>query len=169
MWHDIISVVITIRDKRFPVITVRRVLRLRMEERPPIWRAATNILNKQSRTADSVWSSSLGVGWGAITVKTYHSTKSSRRSTCERGNKPSISIKCGILLLLLLLLQRYNLCKVLDCSTTFFQLSLFCATFFQLPMFMLFISSKPSSSQRGLGLQVGLLGMGFHPLIFCTI
>jgi len=29
-----------------------RVLRLRMEERPPIWRVAENILNKQSRTAD---------------------------------------------------------------------------------------------------------------------
>jgi hypothetical protein len=27
-----------------------------------IWRVATNILNKQSRTADSGWSSSLGVG-----------------------------------------------------------------------------------------------------------
>jgi hypothetical protein len=30
-----------------------------------IWRVAANILNKQSRTADSGWSSSLGVGlWG---------------------------------------------------------------------------------------------------------
>ncbi|KAJ4439970.1 hypothetical protein ANN_08101 [Periplaneta americana] len=27
-----------------------------------IWRAAVNILNKQSRTADEGWSSSLGVG-----------------------------------------------------------------------------------------------------------
>jgi hypothetical protein len=27
-----------------------------------IWRVAANILNKQSRTADSGWSSSLGVG-----------------------------------------------------------------------------------------------------------
>jgi hypothetical protein len=32
----------------------------------------------------------------------------------------------------LLLLKRYNLRKVLARSTTFFQLSLFCATFFQL-------------------------------------
>jgi hypothetical protein len=30
-----------------------------------IWRVATNILNKQSRTADKGWSSSLGVGWRA--------------------------------------------------------------------------------------------------------
>jgi hypothetical protein len=34
-------------------------------ERPPIWRVATNILNKQSRTADKGWSSSFGVGRGA--------------------------------------------------------------------------------------------------------
>jgi hypothetical protein len=30
-----------------------------------IWRVAANIFNKQSRTADSGWSSSLGVGRGA--------------------------------------------------------------------------------------------------------
>ena len=34
-------------------------------ERPPIRRAAANKLNKQSRTADEGWSSSLGVGRGA--------------------------------------------------------------------------------------------------------
>jgi hypothetical protein len=33
-----------------------------MEERPAIWRVAANILNKQSRTADKGWSSSLGIG-----------------------------------------------------------------------------------------------------------
>jgi hypothetical protein len=33
-----------------------------MEEQPPIWRVAANILNKQSRTADKGWSYSLGVG-----------------------------------------------------------------------------------------------------------
>jgi len=49
-------------DKWVPVTTVWRVLNLRMEERPPIWRVAINILNKQSRTADKGWSSSLGVG-----------------------------------------------------------------------------------------------------------
>ena len=37
-------------------------LRLRMEEWPPIWRVAANILNKQSQTADKGWSTSLGVG-----------------------------------------------------------------------------------------------------------
>ena len=31
----------------------------------PIWRIAVNILNKQLRTADNGWSSSLGVGRGA--------------------------------------------------------------------------------------------------------
>jgi hypothetical protein len=30
-----------------------------------IWRVASNILNKQSRTADKGWASSLGVGRGA--------------------------------------------------------------------------------------------------------
>jgi hypothetical protein len=49
-------------DKWVPVNTARRVLGLRMEERPPIWKVAANILNKQSRTDDTGWSSSLG-GW----------------------------------------------------------------------------------------------------------
>jgi hypothetical protein len=35
-----------------------------MEKRHPIWMVAGNILNKQSRTADKGWSSSLGVGRG---------------------------------------------------------------------------------------------------------
>ena len=35
-----------IRDKWVPVTTAWRILRLRMEERPPIWRQAANILNK---------------------------------------------------------------------------------------------------------------------------
>ena len=74
-----------------------------------------------------------------------------------------------LLLLLLLLLKHYNLYKVLACSTTFFQTSLFCATSFQLRMFILFISSITSSFQRVLGLPIGLLDMGFHLLIFCTI
>jgi hypothetical protein len=51
--------------KWVPVTTAWRVLRLRVEERPPIWKVAANILNKQSRTADKGWSSSLGVGRGA--------------------------------------------------------------------------------------------------------
>ena len=49
-------------DKWVPVTKAWHVLRLRMEERLLIWRVASNILNKQSRTADKVWSSSLGVG-----------------------------------------------------------------------------------------------------------
>jgi hypothetical protein len=48
-----------------PVTTAWRVIRFRMEERPPIRREAANTLNKQSRTADEGWSSSLGVGRGA--------------------------------------------------------------------------------------------------------
>ena len=59
----------------------------------------------------------------------------------------------------LLLIKHYNLYKVLACSTNFLQLSLFCATFFQLYMFMLFISSKTSPSQRVLGLPIDLLDM----------
>jgi len=47
------------------VTTACRVHKLRMEERPPVWRVATNILNKQLRTADKGWSTSLGVGQGA--------------------------------------------------------------------------------------------------------
>jgi len=54
-----------IRDKSVPVTTVWRVLRLRIEEWPPVQRVAANILNKQSRMADKGWSSCLGVGRGA--------------------------------------------------------------------------------------------------------
>ena len=36
-----------------------------MEGRPPIWKVAANILNKQSRIAGKGWSSILGVGRGA--------------------------------------------------------------------------------------------------------
>jgi len=64
------------RGKTVPVTTAWRVRRLRMEEQSPIWRVAANILNKQSRTADKGWCSSLAVGRGAnnslLTVKTYH-------------------------------------------------------------------------------------------------
>jgi len=38
---------------------------LRMEEQPPIWRVAANILNKQPRTDDKEWNSSLEAGLGA--------------------------------------------------------------------------------------------------------
>jgi hypothetical protein len=40
------------RDKWIPVTTVWRVLRLQMEEWPPIWRVAADILNKQIGTSD---------------------------------------------------------------------------------------------------------------------
>jgi len=52
-------------DKLVPVTTAWRGLGLRVEERPPIWSVAASILNKQSRTVDTRWSSSLGVGRGA--------------------------------------------------------------------------------------------------------
>ena len=58
-------VILTTRDQWVPVTMAWHVLRLRMEERPPVWRVAANILNKQSRTADERWYSSLRVGRGA--------------------------------------------------------------------------------------------------------
>jgi hypothetical protein len=45
-----------------PVTTAWRVLILRLEEWPPVRRVAANILNKQSRAADKVCSSSVWVG-----------------------------------------------------------------------------------------------------------
>jgi hypothetical protein len=52
-------------DRWVPVTMALYVLSLRMEEQPPTWKAAENILNKQSWTAEKGWSSSLGVGHGA--------------------------------------------------------------------------------------------------------
>jgi hypothetical protein len=54
----------TFHDKLVPVTMAWHVLSLQMEERPPIWRVAANILNKQSQTANKEWSSSLRVGRG---------------------------------------------------------------------------------------------------------
>jgi hypothetical protein len=51
-------------DKSVPFTMAWRVLRLWMEERPPIWKVAATILNKL-QTVDRGWSSSLGVGQGA--------------------------------------------------------------------------------------------------------
>ena len=45
-------IIIIIHDKWVPVTTEWCVLRMRMEERPPIWRVAANILNKKLQTAD---------------------------------------------------------------------------------------------------------------------
>jgi hypothetical protein len=53
------------QDKWAPVRTAWCVLMLWMEERPPTWRIAANILNKQSRTANKGWSYRLGFGWDA--------------------------------------------------------------------------------------------------------
>jgi len=50
------------QDKWVPVTTSWHVLRLWMDERPPIWRVAANISNKQSPTADKGRYSRLGVG-----------------------------------------------------------------------------------------------------------
>jgi len=47
-----------------PVTTAWRILRLQMEEWPPMWRVGVNILNKQLWTAD-IWSYSLGVWQGS--------------------------------------------------------------------------------------------------------
>jgi hypothetical protein len=54
-------------NKCVPVTTAWRVLRLRMKKRPLLWRVAEKSLNKQSRTADKEWSSSLGIGRGVTT------------------------------------------------------------------------------------------------------
>jgi len=50
------------RDKGVPVTSAWRVLGLRLKEQPPIWRAAANILIKQSRTVDKGWCCSFVVG-----------------------------------------------------------------------------------------------------------
>ena len=71
LWHEIAELKFNTKllprpcDKWVPVTTAWCVLRLRMEEEPPMWRVAVNILNKQLRTADKGWFSNLGVGQGA--------------------------------------------------------------------------------------------------------
>ena len=51
--------------KWVPVTTAWRALGLWMEERPPIWRLAANILQISSADSTQVWSSSFGVGRNA--------------------------------------------------------------------------------------------------------
>jgi len=46
-------------EKWAPVTMTWCIFRLWMEERPPIYRVAANILKKQSRTTHDGWSSSL--------------------------------------------------------------------------------------------------------------
>ena len=53
------------RDKWVPFATACRVLRLRMKERPSIWKVSPNRSNKQSRSADKEWYYSLLFGRGA--------------------------------------------------------------------------------------------------------
>jgi len=43
------------RDNWVHVTKVFRDLRLRVEKRTLLWKVASNILNKQSRTAEKVW------------------------------------------------------------------------------------------------------------------
>jgi len=50
------------QDKWVPVTTAWHVLRLRMEERPQIWKVAVNTLNKQSRTAEKDGTPTKGLG-----------------------------------------------------------------------------------------------------------
>jgi len=59
------SEILLVHDKWVPVTIALCVLRVQMEERPPIWRVAVNILNKHLRTANKGWFSSFGVGRGA--------------------------------------------------------------------------------------------------------
>jgi hypothetical protein len=81
---------------------------------PLIWRAAANIMNKQSRSADKGWSSSLGLGEVLTSPRRkniscyeiFTRTASDQdfysgsglgqvAGTCECGNEPSSSMKCG--------------------------------------------------------------------------
>jgi len=56
------------QEKWVPVTTAWHLLRLRIEEQPPIWKVAVYILHKQLRTTDKGWYYSLGFGWVANNV-----------------------------------------------------------------------------------------------------
>ena len=92
-------------------------------------------------------------------VYVFHMTLKSKGSLlyCPKNNH------------LLLLIKRFNHCKVLACSTTFFHLTLSCVIFFQFRTFNLFMSSETSSSHRVFGLPVGLWANGFRLYIFFTL
>jgi hypothetical protein len=64
-----------VQDRWVPVTTASRFLRLRMEKRPPVWREAANMLNKQSQTADKGRCSSLGGGAMGDGLTTPHLKK----------------------------------------------------------------------------------------------
>jgi hypothetical protein len=59
------------RDKWVPVTSTWHVSRLWMEERPPVWRVAADILNNESWTADKGWPSNLGFGQDANNFSPY--------------------------------------------------------------------------------------------------
>jgi hypothetical protein len=68
-----------------------------MEERPPIWWVAVNKLNKQPRTADEAWSSSLG-GLGEVLTTPLRKKRMLRIThldTCGYGEKISSFINAG--------------------------------------------------------------------------
>jgi len=67
----------TVTDKWVPVTTAWRALRLRMEERLPIWRVATKIYIEIA-IADKGWSSSLGVVLTTHHRKKFHVVKLSK-------------------------------------------------------------------------------------------
>jgi hypothetical protein len=63
------------------------------------WRVAANILNKQSRTADKGWPSSLGVGRGLTTP--HHKKYSTLRNVTEglglgRSKEDEMGGACGV-------------------------------------------------------------------------
>jgi hypothetical protein len=75
--------------KWVPVSTAWSVFRLWVEEPPTIWRAAANVLSKQSWAADKGWSSSLGVRRAANNFYLCHVKNHSQRlgkngSSCLR-------------------------------------------------------------------------------------
>ena len=61
-----------------------------MEERPPIWRVATETMNKQLWAADKGWSSSLWIGRGA--------NNSSPQKRILLRNIPTVSLIPGLIL-----------------------------------------------------------------------
>jgi len=63
-----INILCTPCDKWVFVTMAWRDLRLRIDERQPVWRVGADILNKRSRTTDKVWSSSLGLG-NVLTIR----------------------------------------------------------------------------------------------------
>jgi len=63
--------VVDSHGKRVHVTTTSNLLSLRMQESSPARKVAANVLNKQSRTAEKEWSSSLGFAQGGNDFSTY--------------------------------------------------------------------------------------------------